>query len=204
MGRRILLALATAVSFPASALAAAHYFPKPHQHCRAHYVRRTLNVREHKHGKTVIVKRAECVHVAPTTSTPTTPAPIPTSTFVNASFATSEYPTPFSYLLVTGSILSRNGTQLVGQPITYTITDATTGQPIGSFTGLSNAYASCSVVLTLNSTDTVQTFTGQAVAPYSACGLGSVSMPAADTAVFAGSFAGNSTYSPSASSQEAF
>jgi hypothetical protein len=45
---------------------------------------------------------------------------------------------------------------------------------------------------------------GQAVAPYSGCALGSVSLPAADTPLFSGAFGGTSTYAPSVSTQELF
>jgi hypothetical protein len=130
------------------------------------------------------------------------PALTPTSPFVDANFESNQ---TMTWLDVSGSIYYGNGTQLVGQPITYTITDGTTGQTIGTFSGTSNVYAACTVVETLNYPQNItETFTGQAVAPYSGCALGSVSLPAADTPLFSGAFGGTSTYAPSVSMQELF
>jgi hypothetical protein len=52
---------------PAFATAAppGSYTPKPHQRCRAHYVRRTVIVHRRRHGKTIKVRRARCVYVKP-------------------------------------------------------------------------------------------------------------------------------------------
>ena len=194
-------AVATVAAMPAVAVAAgphpSYELKKPSARCRTGYARQVRHVKKREHGKTVRVRQVWCVYK----SSPSAATTTPTSTFVNATLESNQ---SMTWLDVTGSIYYGSGTQLVGQPITYTITDATTGQAVGSFTGTSNAYATCTVVYSLNSQDTVQTFTGEAVSPYSACTLGQVSLPAADTPVFSGSFAGNATYAPSVSAQGPF
>lgn len=166
------------------------------EHCKVHYVRTVKRAKVH--GKRV--QQVWCVY------SPPKPTPAPTETSVNASETTvspglnpSERHT---YFTVSGSILA-GYTPLVGLPITYTITDATTGQTVGSFTGLSNVYASCTVV-TSGALENLSIFTGEAIAPYSGCALARVSMPAADVPMLTGSFAGNSTYAPSVSKQVLF
>jgi hypothetical protein len=68
----------------------------------------------------------------------------------------------YSYYDVSaGLYYAGNSRQLVGQSITYTITDATTGQTVGTFSGTSNEYATCTVVVSVNAQDTVQTLTGK-------------------------------------------
>jgi hypothetical protein len=188
---------AAALVFPASATATAHYFPKPRQQCRAGYVRRTVKVTQRKHRHTVTVKRAECVR----TPTPPKPHLIPTTSFVDTSSALTTGSTVWFYLA--GSVYA-GGHEVVGLPITYTVTDATTRQTVGTFTGTSNRYALCTIATSVNPADIGQSFTGQAVAPYPACSLESISMPAADTPVVTASFAGNSTYGPSTSDSASF
>jgi hypothetical protein len=196
----IAILLATAGGSQEAALHHPSYQIKAGANCRTDYVRQVRHVKKHKHGKTVRVRQVWCVYKAP--NTPPAPALTPTSTGVNANFESN---LTMTWLDVSGSIYYGSGTQLVGQPITYTITDGTTGQTIGTFSGTSNAYATCTVVATLNyPQDTTETFTGQAVAPYSGCALGSVSLPAADTPLFSGAFGGTSTYAPSVSMQELF
>src|SRR5205823_3307028 len=75
MWRRSLIVTVGGLALPATAIASSnHYFPRPHQRCRAHYVRHTVEVREHKHGHTFTVRRAECVKVVPKGKS-TTPTP---------------------------------------------------------------------------------------------------------------------------------
>jgi hypothetical protein len=108
------------------------------------------------------------------------------------------------YYDVSAGIYYNINRELYGQPIRYRFTDATTRQTIGSFVGSSNLAATCTVVASANAPDTVQTLTGEAVAPYSGCPLAPVSAPAADEIVLTASFAGNSTYAPSVSLEQAF
>jgi len=206
--RTALIFALAALTLPAVASASTgkqYVLPHPgRERCKAHYVKKVERVKVHKHHKTVEVKQTFCAYTPPPQDTMT-----PTTTFVSASEATRsaglEPAEQHVYFRVSGSILAGN-MQVVGLPITYTITDATTGQMVGSFTGLSNAYASCTVVLRANAQDTIKTYTGEAVgpAPYRPCALAPTSMPTGDVAVFTGSFAGNSTYAPSVSKQESF
>lgn len=208
MIRSATIVILAALAFPAAASASAgkeYVLPHPgRERCKAHYVKKVERVKVHRHHKTVEVKRTFCAYTPPPQDTMT-----PTATFVSASATTRspglEPAEQHVYFRVSGSILAGN-MQVVGLRITYTITDATTGQMVGSFTGLSNAYASCTVVVRTNAQDTIRTYTGEAAgpAPYSACALAPTSMPAGDVAVFTGSFAGNSTYAPSVSKQETF
>ena len=109
------------------------------------------------------------------------------------------------WFYMSGSIFYGAGSQLVGQPLTYTVTDATTGHQVATFSGTSNGYALCTVVYSINyPQDTLQTYTGEAVPPYPACSVGTFSIPGADVAVVTASFAGNATYAPSTSSQAPF
>ena len=194
-----------ALAFPAIASASSakqYVLPHPNrERCRARYVKKVERVKVHEHHKAVEVNQTFCVYTPPPQDTRT-----PTTTFVSAGEVTTTHPmNPGEaevYFTVSGSIAARN-MQIVGLPITYTITDATTGQTVGSFTGLSNAYASCTVVRS-GALENLSIFTGEAVAPYSGCALARVSMPAADTPVFTGSFAGNSAYAPSVSDQQLF
>lgn len=193
-----------ALAFPtvASAAPARSYVLKhpKREHCRAHYVRTV------KHAK-VDGKRVQQVWCVYSPPKPVSPTLAPTETSVSASETTlSPGLNPaerYTYFTVSGGISAGN-MQLVGLPITYTITDATTGQMVGSFTGLSNVYAVCAVVPRDNAQDTIVTYTGETVAPYSGCALAPTSMPAADVHMFTGSFAGNSTYAPSVSKQVLF
>jgi hypothetical protein len=187
------------LAFPAVASATVKQYVLRHpkrEHCKAHYVRTVKHAKVH--GKRV--QQVWCVY------TPPKPVLAPTETSVSASGVSSTPPGPAeepAHFTVSGGISAGN-MALVGLPIIYTITDATTGQTVGSFTGLSNSYASCAVVLHENEQGTTVTYIGEAVTPYAGCALAPVSMPAADTPLFAGSFAGNSTYAPSVSKQVLF
>lgn len=180
MRKALILALA-ALAIPAAASAATgkqYLLPHPkRERCKANYVKK--------------VERGEtwCVRLTPTT--------------IGVS-ATSEFsggPTG-TYVTVSADIWTgthgHEGKELVGLPVRVTITDATTGAFAGSFPGVSNTFAFCTLVTSFNEQLTVKTFTGEAVTPHPACALAApVSMPAADLDRFGVSFAGNSTYAPS-------
>jgi hypothetical protein len=185
----VLVFAVLALTAPAASLAATHpsYQPKKGRACRAGYAKQVRHVR--KHGRRV--REVWCVH-----KTPSRPQPLPTITSAAADFMGG-------YFDVSASIFYGSGTQLVGQPVMFTITDATTGQTVATFPGTSNAYATCTITYTVDAQANVQTFTGQAVAPYQACALGTVSMPASDVALLSASFAGTPTYASSTSSTTA-
>ena len=86
-----------------------------------------------------------------------------------------------------------------GLPVTFTITDGTTGQALATFQGTSNGLVNCSVRMSLSADFLTQMWTGTAVVPYAACSLTSVSLPAADTPLIAVSYGGSSTLAPSSS-----
>jgi hypothetical protein len=186
-----------ALAVPSESLAAARpssYRLRTGAKCRTSYVRQVRHVKQHRRGKTVRVREVWCVHKPPT----------PTSVSLSAAFnITYNYPY-YTYYDVSAGIYYNIDRELYGQPIRYRITDATTRQTIGSFVGSSNLAATCTVVASANAPDTVQTLTGEAVAPYSGCPLAPVSAPAADEIVLTASFAGNSTYAPSVSLEQAF
>lgn len=221
MMRRLSIVTAVVLALPASAVAAPRsYFPKPHHRCRTHYVRRLVKVAERKHGRTVVVRRAECAYVGtrPSTlsttssipSTPGLPATPTTPTTPTIPAATGVVPTTTSvsihksmttWFSVSGSVFS-GGQELFAKPLTYTVTDATTGHQVATFGGPSGSYSSCTVVYSISGG--VKTYTGQPVPPMVGCNLTSFSMPASDAAVVTATFAGDSTYAPSTSSQATF
>ena len=94
-------------------------------------------------------------------------------------------------------LVSGNGRDLIGAPVTYAVVNQSAGQRLASFTGVSNAAQPCSFMLGIpNEAET--TFTGESIAPYPGCQFASVSVPTGQIAVLTGSFAGNATYAPSA------
>jgi hypothetical protein len=205
-----------ALAILAFAPAAAARAPKPYvrkrparEHCKRHYVRAIKRVKVRRHGKRVRVRQVWCVYKgsirAPAESLgPTTPPPpglIPTYTVVSGSGLQGTAP---QHLNVSGSIyygrpLPGQLKELTGQPITSTIKDGTTGQLMGSFV-LSSGPGSCSVAYRVEGG--MQVLNGEAVPPYPACALGTITAPAGHTVVFSGSFAGNATYAPSMSEQK--
>lgn len=124
-----------------------------------------------------------------------TPQRRPTSTNVNVDQETSLSGTQ-TYAVLSVSV-DAGATQVRGLPITFTVSDGTTGRRLATFSGTSNLLKFCTIVYSLNGADTM-TFSGRAVAPYAACSLGSVSVPAADAAVITAKFAGNAKLAPSA------
>lgn len=179
------------------------------EHCKADYVKKVETVKVREHHKTVKVKETLCVTT-------------PTTTSVSASEITVSpglNPPGRTYFTVSASVFAGN-IRLLGSPITYTITDATTGRTVSSFTEAATAPGTCAVSLRDNAQGTVKTYTGEAVAytinsymgevvaRYEGCPLAPVSMPAADVAVFTGSFPGYSIgaeiAAPSVSKQEPF
>jgi hypothetical protein len=106
-----------------------------------------------------------------------------------------------TWFSISGSVFS-GGQELVGKPLTYTVTDATTARQVATFAGTSSSYSSCSIVYSVSAG--VKTYKGQPVPPFVGCNLQPFSMPAADAAVVTAGFAGDSTYAPSSSSQAAF
>jgi len=146
----------------------------------------------------------------PVTTTPvaTTPALIPTAPLATATIETQNSSGTY-YLLGAGLYDNPTGAgpvAIVGEPVTFSIIDGTTGQTVATFSGTSsgsNGSSDCTIMASLNTpTDTAVTFTAEAVAPYAPCALGSaVSVPVTDTPLLGVSFAGNSAYAASVSAQ---
>jgi hypothetical protein len=129
-----------------AAAAPSHYFPKPHHACKAGYVRKTVKVREHKRGKLMTVKRAECVLKRKPSRTPTSTDMV---TSLESNYNSDG--TITDYFPVSGTVYNQStGQEMRGLPMTYTITDNTTLQVVGSFSETSNIGATCSVVTTLS------------------------------------------------------
>lgn len=140
----------------------------------------------HRHHRRCVTSRPQ--------PTPSRPTRTPTTTDQQATFDCGVYING-CYDLVSAGVYA-GSEQLVGRPITFTITDATTSTTAGSFPGTSNAYATCSLVRT--DSGSTMSWTGQAVGPYQACELTSaISVPAADVPLISASFAGDSRYAPS-------
>ena len=93
------------------------------------------------------------------------------------------------YALLSASVYE-GSTAVNGLPVTFTITDGTTGQDAGTFAGTSNGLASCTIRYSLDETAETQTWSGDAVAPYAACALTSVTLPAADVPEITASYGG--------------
>jgi hypothetical protein len=145
---------------------------------------------------TSTVKATTTPAPTPATTTPAAPAPVPPPALI----ATTPYVTASDTdgkTYVVGSILYSNATAaaLIGEPVTFSVIDSTTGQTVGSFAGTSGA-AACTIVASLTSSSTV-TFTGQASGSYPACALSAVSVPASDSPILSLSFAGDATYAAS-------
>lgn len=177
MGKIVVLAVVLLGSFAGIASAATHKsYPLKHpnrEHCKAHYVKKVERVK----GREVTV----CVSVQPTR----------TPTIIVISTESLGHPGRIS-----GSVKILGGHDLVGVPITYTITNEGTGQPLGSFTEPSDPVQPCR--LAISTEGNTQTFTGESTPPEPACPI-SVSLPTGQLAVLSGSFAGDSTYGPSVS-----
>jgi hypothetical protein len=167
------------------------------EHCKAHYVKKVQTVKVKEHHTTVKVKETLCVYKAPQVAHPTPPvAPSLTGTITVVSYG---YSTALSHHTVSGSVSVLAGTDLIGVPITYTITNKSTGQALGSFTEPSDPLQPCAIVYTVE--NNTQTFVGEAGGGDAACPLAAVSMPTGQIPVLTGSFAGNSAYGPSVSQE---
>lgn len=207
VGAAALIALIGALLASAAVAAAPKVYvlkrPK-HEHCKTHYLKKRRTVKLHGHK----VKQTVCQYVAPTprglppviapapAPMPTPPAPLtPTITVVIANESGS--PEGLNFFSVDASVIA-NDSNVLGVPITYTLTNETTGQALTSFTELT-PLEPCAIVYTVEKGQ--QTFRGEGVGvpPRPACHLGTVSIPEGQTVALTGSFAGNSTYAASIS-----
>jgi hypothetical protein len=179
---------------------------KTTERCRAGYVREVRSVKKRTHGKLVRVRQVWCVYKSATTPTSTGgggeqtgsskhPSLLATSTYV--SITSSAAAGEGSYLNVASGLFDNKHAPLNGLPIEYTVTDSTSGQPIGSFSGVSGIYSFCTVLY--QSANGTQSFSGQVPTPLTGCAIGPVSLPATDVVTVRASFAGNTTYAQSAS-----
>lgn len=210
MSRATILVLAALIFTAAASASAVKRYMLKHpkrDHCRAHYVRKVEKVKKRERGKTIRAEETFCVYQAPKpTSTPTpsptpspapTPAPPLTPTITVVIAKESGSPEGLNFFSVDASVIA-NDTNVIGVPITYTLTNESTGQALASFTELTPIEA-CAIVYTLEKGQ--QKFRGEGVGvpPRPACHLGTVNIPEGQTLVLTGSFAGNSTYAPSVS-----
>jgi hypothetical protein len=181
---------------------------KPNERCRAGYVRQIRTVKTRLHGKLVRVRQVWCVYKSASTPTgtgpgggseksgsPKHPALLATSTYVSITGSAAQG--EGSYLNVASGLFDNKHAPLNGLPIEYTVTDSTSGQSIGSFAGVSGIYSFCTLLY--QSSNGMQSFSGQVPTPLSGCAIGPVSLPATDVVTVSASFAGNATYARSAS-----
>jgi hypothetical protein len=165
----VVVALFAALILPTGASAASYVLKHPNrEHCKAHYVKKI------EHGKTWCL----------------------TPTFISGVTISGNGGQFTVQAFLYSGTKGHEGARLLRQPVRFTITDGTTGQRLGSFTGTS--FATCSLRHTYNEQATVETFVGEEIPPYQACGLAApISISVADDRLFGVSFAGNSTYAPS-------
>ena len=182
----LVVAAATVSSSPA--IASGSYRLAKGSKCRSGYVRQVRTVKKQR--------STWCVQQQ-----------LPTDTRLDT-FAGDPYG-GVTYWTLSGGIYHRNaadrggGTELKGQPITYTIKDGTSGKVLGSFVGTSNFEGTCSIASSWDATGTVDTLVGEADPPYAACPLSPVTLPAADVAGITGRFGGTAKYAPSSSFEAA-
>jgi hypothetical protein len=97
---RLLIFLAAAllalVLLGGTAFAAKQYVLKhpTHEHCKAHYVKKTKIIKKHEHGRTVKVHEILCVYVAPRKAPVESPPPVETTPVVPTPSAPTPAPTP--------------------------------------------------------------------------------------------------------------
>ncbi len=162
---------------PAGASATpSHYFPKPHHGCRTGYVRKVNRQ-----------KRVWCVQkprIATTVSVLSSPD---YSGGPNYNWSDS---------VSAGVYYDSGNNALDGVPLRFGVVNDVTGKTVASFSGVSNVYRSCSIVVSLDSAGNTETLTGQAVAPDPACPLSQVTVPANSASLLV-TFVGNAKYAPS-------
>ncbi len=167
-----------------------------HEHCKTQYLEKSRTVKLHGHR----VKQTVCVFVPPipipTPPGPCTPSPLETNIFLRADAHALGDAYRFD---VEGTAYVPCGEALIGVPITYTLKNENTGQPLGSFTEPSDPVQPCTIVYRAEAK--AQTFTGESVASLPACPLVSVSMPPGQIAELTASFAGDSAHAASSDSQ---
>lgn len=168
------------------------------EHCKAHYVKKTRTVKHHRHK----VKQTVCQYVAqgitPRPGKPPVIAPPsavrPTVTVLSVSW--EGFGRPY-HVAVEGSVSVFDGAAL-DVPITYTIRNQNTGQPLGSFTKLTDGPQPCAILYKVE--NNTQTYVGGWVNNIAGCPLAAVSLPTGQVAQLVGSYAGDSTHQASESS----
>ena|SRR5271155_4804110 len=182
--RTTLIVVLAALVLPAAASASTgkqYVLPHPRrERCKAHYVKKVERIK----GR----KETVCVYVAPK------PATFVLVNDEGVGLATGQDVRP--HVRVSGSATVVGGHDLIGVPITYTITNQSSGQALGSFTEPSDPVQPCA--LFLRTEGNTQMLVGEAEPPELACPI-AVSLPTGQLAELTGSFAGNSSYAPSVS-----
>lgn len=176
----VLVGLA-ALALPATAAAGpVHQYTLKHpkrEHCRVHYTRR---VEKAKH-------RTVCLYTPPKAAAPSV---VQTFTIITKG-GTASYPT------IQGRVGRVGAPDLIGVPITYTLENVSTRQPLGTFPGVSDPTEPCALRYTIEGT--TQTFVGEASFGVPACGLAAVSLPTGQIPAVVASFAGSPGFGPSVS-----
>jgi hypothetical protein len=192
----LLTGLGTLVPAPGASAASRSYLLRhpTHERCKAHYVRSLKAARVH--GK--LVRQVWCVYKS---SLDPTSISVSVGTYGGADTGLP----PF--LAISADIWSSrhvgSGSELRGLPVLYTVKDMTTNQTIGSFRGLSNMYASCTVVKQLEGPTWI--YRGESVGGFPACSVAEIRLPATHVAAVYGSFRGDAASAPSATAHgEAF
>lgn len=178
--------MAASLALVASALALAapsHYFPKPHQACKAGYVRKTVKVR--KQGKTV--KRAECVEKPRIATTIHVLSSLDYSGGAGYDWSDS----------VSAEVAyNRDNNTLDGVPLRFAVVNDVTGKTVATFSHVANIFDSCGIVASLDSSGKTETLTGQEVGTDPGCPLSPITVPAHSASLLV-TFAGNGRYAPS-------
>jgi hypothetical protein len=173
-GAMVLLQIGLLALTPGLAAGAGHAGAKRGPKCHSGYVGESRYVTKRVHGKTVRVREVSCL--------------MTTSTAVDA------WEEVVGYLAVSGSV-AHDRKNVIGETITFTIEDETTGRGLATFSA--RALATCTIRSVLEGPE--WTFEGEAHSPYPACPFGQVSMPATDHPALVGEFAGSAIYASSLS-----
>jgi hypothetical protein len=110
------LTLPLAAQSDSASAARTHYFPKHHR-CASGYVRKTIKVRKHRHGKIVRVSRVECVRRAASKPKPSAPLPTPALTPAPATGNTTPAQQPAVHY---AARVDPSFTQAPGNPLSVT------------------------------------------------------------------------------------
>jgi hypothetical protein len=132
LSKRLVIAVSVvlaAAATPAQATTKQYVLKHPkHEHCRAHYIKRTETVKKREHDRTVKVRETLCIYVAPTASAPNTPGNGTPATPTTPLAPITPQPTP---VVTLASHLDPTFTQDPANPLVATYTyDASATQTV--------------------------------------------------------------------------